>query len=59
MLEALVGRHYIRFCLAGAVFFIGFASAEFLLHKGGLPIATGIYSALLAALVGLGKLATP
>lgn len=48
-----------RYFLAGAALFSGFILTKLLIHQSNFTLITGVFSTGLAALVGVGKLASP
>ncbi len=59
MIATWTSQRVLRFYLAGGALVIGFTSAELLIRQTSFASVTIIYSIILAALVGIGKLATP
>ena len=59
MIEAWVSQRYVRLFLSVGTLISGFAVAMLLIRYRNFTLATAIFSASLAALVGAGKLASP
>lgn len=59
MIEAWATQRSVRLFLTGSILVAGFVLAALLIQQRNFTIATAIFSVSLAALVGVGKLASP
>ena len=59
MIGVLASQRPVRLFLAGCVCIGGWVLGELLRHQGSFGLAMAVFSVSLAALVGMGKLASP